>query len=226
MQFEDLSPGDEISYQLTPDDRDIWHGRVLLLFPGWSGMRVEVLDRGKRTGNIDLIHVSMVREKTRYSAPPDIPHRSYAVEHVWVVRDQAHIVAWYPSKEQAETEAGKLNAGSDESRCVSCGAQPAGGSPPRCASCYAKLASPLPPFKTLSPRELEVLTELIRPRSMSEIAARLTISESAVWKYLSRIMAKLHLADRAQLVLFALQHGDEKPRADAGSLVEMENEGE
>src|SRR5258708_333278 len=181
MRFEDLQPGDEISYQLTPDDRDTWHGRVLLLFPDWQGMRVEVLDRGKRSGNVDLLHVSQILKKTRYRPGPVVPDR----------------------------------ASSEKVACARCGGQTATGTPPRCAAWLTALSAPLHPVKKLSPRELEVLRELVRPRSTREIATRLSISEGNVWTHLSRMMEKLHMADRAALVRFAWQQGDDQKRGDA-----------
>ena len=69
MNFSDLAVGDEISYRLE-DGGEIWHGRVLLLFPDWQGLRVELLDRGKHTGTADVLHISQVVEQTRYRPAP------------------------------------------------------------------------------------------------------------------------------------------------------------
>ncbi len=61
------------------------------------------------------------------------------------------------------------------------------------------------PLKDLTPRELEVLTQIARGRSNQEIAAELVISEPTVRMHVANILAKLHLADRTQAAIFALQ---------------------
>ncbi len=61
------------------------------------------------------------------------------------------------------------------------------------------------PLKDLTPRELEVLTCIARGRSNSEIAAELVISEPTVRMHVANVLMKLHLADRTQAAIFALQ---------------------
>ncbi len=61
------------------------------------------------------------------------------------------------------------------------------------------------PLKDLTPRELEVLTQIARGRSNQEIAAELVISEPTVRMHVANILTKLHLADRTQAAIFALQ---------------------
>ena len=61
------------------------------------------------------------------------------------------------------------------------------------------------PLKDLTPRELEVLTRIARGRSNAEIAAELVISEPTVRMHVSNILSKLHLADRTQAAIYALQ---------------------
>jgi NarL family two-component system response regulator LiaR len=61
------------------------------------------------------------------------------------------------------------------------------------------------PLKDLTPRELEVLTRIARGRSNPEIAAELVISEPTVRMHVSNILSKLHLADRTQAAIYALQ---------------------
>ena len=61
------------------------------------------------------------------------------------------------------------------------------------------------PFKDLTSRELEVLTRIARGRSNPEIAAELVISKPTVRMHVANIFAKLHLADRTQAAIYALQ---------------------
>jgi NarL family two-component system response regulator LiaR len=57
----------------------------------------------------------------------------------------------------------------------------------------------------LSKREQQVLIGLARGRSNKEIARDLHIGEETVKTHVSNILAKLHLADRRQAALYALQ---------------------
>jgi NarL family two-component system response regulator LiaR len=66
-----------------------------------------------------------------------------------------------------------------------------------------KRAAPDP----LTPRELEVLSMLARGMSNQEIAEELVIAEVTVRSHLSRILDKLHLANRVQATLYALREG-------------------
>ncbi len=61
------------------------------------------------------------------------------------------------------------------------------------------------PLSDLAPRELEVLKRVARGRSNAEIACDLVISEPTVKTHVSNILAKLHLADRTQAAIYALQ---------------------
>lgn len=57
----------------------------------------------------------------------------------------------------------------------------------------------------LTSRELEVLRQIARGRSNAEIATELIIGEGTVKMHVSNILSKLHLADRTQAAIFALQ---------------------
>ncbi|MER3406518.1 MAG: DNA-binding response regulator [Chloroflexota bacterium] len=59
----------------------------------------------------------------------------------------------------------------------------------------------------LSPREREVLRLIASGYATGEIAARLSISPKTVETHRRRIMAKLRLSNRAEIVRYALQRG-------------------
>lgn len=63
----------------------------------------------------------------------------------------------------------------------------------------------------LTPREREVLTEIGRGRSNSEIARHLFLSEATVKTHLARLMTKLRLRDRSQAVVIAYETGLVQP---------------
>lgn len=80
------------------------------------------------------------------------------------------------------------------------------------------LASPPPhaprpaALDTLTDRELEVLRQVARGLTNREIAARLYIGEGTVKTHVARILAKLGLRDRVQVVVYAYEHGITRPR--------------
>jgi len=60
---------------------------------------------------------------------------------------------------------------------------------------------------TLSKREREIFAAVAEGLSNAEIAAREFVSEATVKSHVGRILAKLGLRDRVQVVLFAHDHG-------------------
>ena len=62
------------------------------------------------------------------------------------------------------------------------------------------------PLNDLTPREREVLISIAHGLSNHKIASELSLSEPTVRTHVGNLLSKLHLADRTQAAIYALQH--------------------
>ena len=69
-------------------------------------------------------------------------------------------------------------------------------------------------FRELSDREMDVLAQLTRGLGNAEIGGILNLSEKTVRNYVSAILEKLHLSNRVELAVYAVEHhlGDKRAR--------------
>jgi DNA-binding NarL/FixJ family response regulator len=71
----------------------------------------------------------------------------------------------------------------------------------------AETGAAVPELNSLTPRENEVLIAVARGLSNAEIADELVLSEATVKTHVGRILAKLALRDRVQIVIYAYDRG-------------------
>jgi DNA-binding NarL/FixJ family response regulator len=73
-------------------------------------------------------------------------------------------------------------------------------------------AEPSALVESLSPRELDVVARIGRGMTNAEIAADLFLGEATIKSHVNRILAKLHLRDRVQIVIASYETGMLVPR--------------
>lgn len=71
----------------------------------------------------------------------------------------------------------------------------------------ARVESQTEPLQSLSPRENEILCQVVEGKTSAEIGKYLNLSPKTVESYRSRMMQKLGISDLTELIKFAIKHG-------------------
>jgi len=69
-----------------------------------------------------------------------------------------------------------------------------------------RVSTDKPPHELLSPNEFKVLCMIIQGKTIKQIAEELSLGQSTVSTYKSRILQKLNIANDADLIRYGLQH--------------------
>jgi two-component system, NarL family, invasion response regulator UvrY len=127
------------------------------------------------------------------------------------------IVSTYPEKQYALRSlrlgaAGYLNKGADPAELITAIRKIARGGMFVSPTVAETLATAMrkdngqPPHELLSPREYQVFTLIAAGKTLSEIAAQLSLSLNTVSTYRARIMEKIDTHNDVETALYAVQH--------------------
>jgi DNA-binding NarL/FixJ family response regulator len=127
------------------------------------------------------------------------------------------IVSTYPEKQYALSSlrlgaAGYLNKGADPAELVAAVRKVAQGGMFVSPTVAETLAAAMrkdhdrPPHELLSPREYQVFLQIAAGRTLSEIAATLSLSLNTVSTYRARIMEKIETHNDVETALYAVRH--------------------
>ncbi len=127
------------------------------------------------------------------------------------------VVSTYPEKQYALRSlrlgaAGYLNKGADPAELIAAVRKVAQGGMFVSPTVAETLASAMrkdsdqPPHELLSPREYQVFVHIAAGKSLSDIAAQLSLSLNTVSTYRARIMEKIETHNDVETALYAVRH--------------------
>jgi two-component system, NarL family, invasion response regulator UvrY len=127
------------------------------------------------------------------------------------------IVSTYPEKQYALRSlrlgaAGYLNKGTDPSELIGAIRKVANGGMFVSPTVAETLATAMrkdagqPPHELLSPREYQVFTLIAAGKTLSEIAAQLSLSLNTISTYRARVMEKIETHNDVETALYAVRH--------------------